>query len=315
MKQVKRYMSVFSDAEREEYKSAIHASVLATARAAVEGDAFDLGDAHTRDASSVLLRATEHTHTFTPDISTALHILWGNSDIQAAIRATRAFKNHGSFLYFIESLPRIAHPGYIPTDADILRCTHPPKPVTDVPFEVQVTYPPSSRVHELKMMLTSVHGERVGLPRKWIHHFSEVQAVIFLADLSSYDETILSEDSDEPVNKMREAIRQFEVICTSPYFRNATMALIMNKMDVFTQKLERSPLAAHFPEYSGDADPSAAAQYCIDCFTSSWASNPRANRRVWCTSAIDIDGMDVVLRGVGRFILEHHIRSTDSEWF
>ncbi|KAJ7077723.1 hypothetical protein C8R43DRAFT_910500, partial [Mycena crocata] len=117
--------------------------------------------------------------------------------------------------------------------------------------------------------------------RKWIHCFFEVKAIVFMVNLSRYDQMIFSDEMDEQVvsdahvitisghrpqvssidqNAIREAMREFKNICSHPTFSYSTIVrvvstmqsfqdpltihnyrLIMNKLDLFTAKLTNSP--------------------------------------------------------------------------
>jgi hypothetical protein len=70
--------------------------------------------------------------------------------------------------------------------------------------------------------------------KKWIHCFSEVTAVLFVAALSEYD-MVLYEDQD--TNRMQEALDLFEEICNSRYFKKTAMILFLNKRDLFFEKI------------------------------------------------------------------------------
>ena len=56
---------------------------------------------------------------------------------------------------------------------------------------------------------------------------------------------------DESVNRMQEALTLFDSICNSRWFVKTSIILFLNKIDLFAEKLPRSPLvslpfSAHF---------------------------------------------------------------------
>ena len=87
--------------------------------------------------------------------------------------------------------------------------------------------------------------------KKWIHCFDNVTAVIFVASLSSYDESLLEDDS---VIVMHETLSLFEEICNSRWFESTSFILFLNKRDLFEEKIAVKPLADCFPEYDGSSD-------------------------------------------------------------
>ncbi|KAJ6476007.1 G-protein alpha subunit-domain-containing protein [Mycena vitilis] len=205
----------------------------------------------------------------------------------------------------IPSCQHTALPTNIPADNDV----RPPRQaVTETPFVVQVTSPHSAHVYRLEAVLTCVHRE-IGLQRKWFKCFDEVEAIIFLADLSSYDETLPAVDGGKPVNCLRDAMSKFEATCTRYPSLPPTIILVLNKTDLFTSKLAASPFTTHFPEYRGPQTPAAVAEYCEGLFLS--LLPPQLDRRAWITSAIDDARMTGVLQEIGVFISDHSFRKSN----
>ncbi|VUC20399.1 unnamed protein product [Clonostachys rosea] len=87
-------------------------------------------------------------------------------------------------------------------------------------------------------------GER----RKWIHHVENHTGVLFIADISCYDELLFEDDSR---NFLDEQIVLFESILSSKWFSNAPLLLVLSNLALFESKLETSPLAKSFPDYEG----------------------------------------------------------------
>ena len=50
---------------------------------------------------------------------------------------------------------------------------------------------------------------------------------------------------------MREALYLFDSICNSKWFANTAVILLMNKIDLLSDKILVSPLEAYFAEYNG----------------------------------------------------------------
>lgn len=84
--------------------------------------------------------------------------------------------------------------------------------------------------------------------KKWIHCFENVTSVIFLAAISEYDQVLIE---DETVNRMQEALTLFDSICNSKWFTSTSMILFLNKVDLFKEKLTKSPLSDYFPDFTG----------------------------------------------------------------
>jgi guanine nucleotide-binding protein G(i) subunit alpha len=96
--------------------------------------------------------------------------------------------------------------------------------------------------------------------KKWIHCFEDVTSIIFCVALSEYDQVLLEESSQ---NRMMESLLLFDSVVNSRWFMRTSIILFLNKVDIFKQKLGRSPLGNYFPDYSGGDDANKAAKYLL----------------------------------------------------
>jgi hypothetical protein len=70
--------------------------------------------------------------------------------------------------------------------------------------------------------------------RKWIHHFDDVQAIIYVAAINEYDLSCFEEDTQ---NRLVEALNVFDDICNSTWFESKSIILFLNKRDLFERKI------------------------------------------------------------------------------
>ena len=66
--------------------------------------------------------------------------------------------------------------------------------------------------------------------KKWIHHFENVSAIIFVAGLSCYDEVLFE---DHSMNSMVDQLELFDEICNNKLFKEVPIILFLNKSDLF----------------------------------------------------------------------------------
>lgn len=115
--------------------------------------------------------------------------------------------------------------------------------------------------------------------KKWIHCFENVTSIIFCVALSEYDQVLLEESNqvrsaprvisvrsaDKVVlqNRMMESLVLFDSVVNSRWFMRTSIILFLNKVDLFKEKLGRSPLGNYFPDYSGGNDVNRAAKYLL----------------------------------------------------
>lgn len=62
---------------------------------------------------------------------------------------------------------------------------------------------------------------------------------------------------------MMESLVLFDSVVNSRWFMRTSIILFLNKVDLFRQKLGRSPLSNYFPDYSGGNDVNRAAKYLL----------------------------------------------------
>ena len=70
----------------------------------------------------------------------------------------------------------------------------------------------------------------------------DVRLVIFCVSLTDYDQ-ISYDDVEAPMNKMLLGKKLFESIVTHPTFEQMDFLLILNKFDLFDEKIEKIPLS------------------------------------------------------------------------
>lgn len=112
--------------------------------------------------------------------------------------------------------------------------------------------------------------------KKWIHCFENVTSIIFCVALSEYDQVLLEESNQVNLfiwmlkasltwsqNRMMESLVLFDSVVNSRWFMRTSIILFLNKVDLFKQKLGRSPLGNYFPDYSGGNDVNRAAKYLL----------------------------------------------------
>ena len=112
--------------------------------------------------------------------------------------------------------------------------------------------------------------------KKWIHCFENVTSIIFCVALSEYDQVLLEESNqvcfpfpslrtvaNDVQNRMMESLVLFDSVVNSRWFMRTSIILFLNKVDLFRQKLGRSPLSNYFPDYSGGNDINRASKYLL----------------------------------------------------
>ncbi|KIK60242.1 hypothetical protein GYMLUDRAFT_244671 [Collybiopsis luxurians FD-317 M1] len=192
------------------------------------------------------------------DIIDPIRSLWKDPAVQEFIHEFQAISLNQPSNYFLDSLDRISSFNYVPTYQDIALCGDimgdKAKTVIEVAF----------KIGELTYKFFHIGVQHLA-KKKWISSFENVTAVVFVVNMSEYDEVLYE---DQTMNRMQEALSLFDSICNSRWFSKTAIILMMNEGDLLQEKLRRSPLDYHFPDYTGGDNYDAACEYLLHRFVS-----------------------------------------------
>eukprot|EP01097_Dermamoeba_algensis_P002972 TRINITY_DN2187_c0_g1_i4.p1 TRINITY_DN2187_c0_g1~~TRINITY_DN2187_c0_g1_i4.p1 ORF type:complete len:201 (-),score=59.13 TRINITY_DN2187_c0_g1_i4:167-769(-) len=195
----------------------------------------------------------------------------------------------------LDNVDRIATPGYMPTQEDVIHTRVRTTGVIETTFEMG----------KKKVRLVDVGGQRAER-RKWMGCFEDVTAVIFCVALSEYD---LKLAEDGTTNRMQESLKIFDELCQK-WFKNTTIILFLNKKDLFEKKILVSPLKATFPEYTGADEFTPASDFIKDKFLKQdKQENPEGRIYPHLTCATDTNHVKVVFDAVKETLLKAALKS------
>ncbi|MES1910753.1 MAG: hypothetical protein MHM6MM_003287 [Cercozoa sp. M6MM] len=249
---VSLYGKGFSDAERRNLTKTVYMNTTAALRALVEKSdeladmSADLASCRISEENTEAKRwVLEEMVADSIDASSAAIMikLWRDPGVQYTYTQRHRFQLIDSAGYFMESLERISQPDFVPTFEDVLRVRVRTTGIVDSSFEIQ------GRTYNI----FDVGGQR-NERKKWIHCFEGVNAIIFVAALSAYNQLLFEDDT---TNRMQESLRLFDEVCNSHWFEKTSIILFLNKRDLFEAKLQASneefePISKYFPDFQGD---------------------------------------------------------------
>ncbi|XP_059214242.1 guanine nucleotide-binding protein G(q) subunit alpha-like [Centropristis striata] len=232
----------------------------------------------------------ERVTTLTKPYADAIKSLWSDPGIQECYNRKREYQLSDSTKYYLNDLERISESGYLPTQQDVLRVRVPTTGIIEYPFDLE----------NVVFRMVDVGGQR-SERRKWIHCFEEVTSIMFLVALSEYDQ-VLVESVNE--NRMEESMALFRTIITYKWFKDSSVILFLNKIDLLEEKIMHSHLVDYFPEYDGPPRNVKAGQdFILDMFVS---LNPNEKKIIYShfTCATDTDNIRFVFSAVKDHILQ-----------
>ncbi|CCD63657.1 Guanine nucleotide-binding protein alpha-2 subunit [Caenorhabditis elegans] len=197
--------------------------------------------------------------------------------------------------YFFENLPRISKEDYHPNATDTLLLRTKTTGIVEVGFEIK----------KVKFRVFDVGGQR-SERKKWIHCFEDVNAIIFIAALSEYNEVLFE---DETTNRMIESMRLFESICNSRWFHNTNIILFLNKKDLFEEKIKKENIHKAFPEYRGEQNYAETVAFIKTKFEA-LSNNPKKTFYVHETCATDTNQVQKILDSVISMIIQSNLHKS-----
>lgn len=200
---------------------------------------------------------------------------------------------------YLQDLTRIASPDYRPTQQDILMS------------RVRTTQISMEKYHidGIDFEMYDVGGQR-GERKKWFHCFNDVDAVIFVAALSEYDQTLAEARRN---NRMVEALELFKSVFAQRAFTDASIMLFLNKKDVFAEKIMYSDIAAQreFSDYPGPPkDFDLGVLYFIQKFKDCLMDDEINDSFIHVTCATDTNNMEFVLDSSRTIIMTDNLRKS-----
>ncbi|KAL2913287.1 guanine nucleotide-binding protein subunit alpha [Polyrhizophydium stewartii] len=290
--------SGYSQQEKEAFKEIIFSNTAQSMRVileAMQSMGIALGNPANESHKAVIMDLPNQIEAedLPGEVTAAVKCLWADEGVQACFARSREYQLNDSARYYFESVDRIGTPGYLPTEQDVLRSRVKTTGITETTFHVG----------ELTYRMFDVGGQR-SERKKWIHCFENVTAIVFLVAISEYDQVLVE---DETVNRMQEALTLFDSICNSRWFVQTSIILFLNKIDLFKDKLPRSPMAKYFPDFQGGDNYDAACEYMLNRFVS---LNQSEKKQVYThfTCATDTSQIKFVMAAVNDIIIQTNLR-------
>ncbi|KAL9647852.1 hypothetical protein ABK040_008126 [Willaertia magna] len=221
-----------------------------------------------------------------------IEMVWKDEGIQQAFQNREEFQLYDSAEYLFKNIQRICENDYIPSIDDILHTRVKTLGIIEMAFEL-------NSGQQLK--LVDVGGQR-NERKKWIHLFSDVDAIVFMVSLSEFDLTCYESNETWRVQETVEVLRD---ISNKPMFLNTPLIMILNKKDILQQKLKNKSFKQYFKEFKGDEkDDKEVIEFLKQYYLQFTTDHARDNLRVYPLSAIDQNETKNVFTEVADFVIK-----------
>ncbi|KIK39342.1 hypothetical protein CY34DRAFT_808411 [Suillus luteus UH-Slu-Lm8-n1] len=182
--------------------------------------------------------------------------LWTDPVIQALMKVEK-MRPEEMAGFFLDALDRVTSPRYIPTDDDVLRARLKTLGVSEHRFTMKTGPMGSPMSHDWRVF--DVGGQR-SLRAAWVPYFDDMNAIIFLAPISCFDQVL---QEDPSVNRLADSFLLWKAIVSNPLLKKTELILFLNKCDILRAKLASGiRLADYIVSYgSRPNDFESASQY------------------------------------------------------
>ncbi|KAH9932204.1 G-protein alpha subunit-domain-containing protein [Fomitopsis serialis] len=175
--------------------------------------------------------------------SSDLMSLWYDQTVRAILRK-RKVRLEESPGFFLNDLPRVTSLNYSPSDARLKTVG-----VSEYRFEME-----AGSESGTQWRIIDVGGSRSQV-QSWVPFFDDIDAIIFLAPISGFDQTLAE---DRSVNRLEDSVLLWKAVCGNKLLARVDLVLFLNKCDILASKLSSGVRLAKyvksFGERSNDAD-------------------------------------------------------------
>lgn len=107
---------------------------------------------------------------------------------------------------------------------------------------------------------------------------------------------------------MHESMKLFDSICNNKWFTETSIILFLNKKDLFTEKIAKSPLTICFPEYPGRNEYVQAGAYVQHKFEELNKQKDKKEIYTHFTCATDTTNVQFVFDAVTDVIVKNNLK-------
>ncbi|KAJ3746872.1 guanine nucleotide binding protein, alpha subunit [Lentinula detonsa] len=238
-----------------------------------------------------------------------MKILWMSGTVRNVLKKRKIeMENNAGF--FLNDIDRIASLSYLPSDDDVVRSRLRTVGVQEYRIFVDTTNTLNLNARPRReWVLYDVGGSRT-MRRAWIPYFQDVNAIIFLAPISCFDEVLLEDPS---VNRLNDSVALWKAIITSRLLQNTTMVCFLNKCDILKRKLRSGIQFRNFVREYGNQpnDITPIVKFIKDRFRNIAIKYSITQRTtyIYTTSVTDTKATAVTLKSVRDSIFRENLAS------
>ena len=178
----------YSEKERKEFTGIVYSNVITSMKSLM--DAFEKLEVDMPKDLEALKDTFEEQSDgdkLSPDMTDGLKAMWAHDATKAMFLRRNEFQLNDSTQYYFDDIERLCGAAYIPTEQDVLRSRVRTTGIVQSDFTIK----------SIQFSMFDVGGQR-NERRKWIHCFDNVQAVVFVASCSEFDQKLFEDETQVP---------------------------------------------------------------------------------------------------------------------
>ncbi|KAG8942591.1 hypothetical protein FRC04_003578 [Tulasnella sp. 424] len=231
--------------------------------------------------------------------------LWKDASVQSILRrkGVRLEELPG---FYLNDINRITSKHYSPSNQDVLNARLKTIGVVEHLFQLE-----SGGEKGVDWRIFDVGGHR-DQRQTWAPFFDDVNAIIFLAPISAFDQVLVE---DKKVNRIEDSLLLFRSICANKLLGKVNIVLFLNKIDILEKKLKAGVKVSRYVRSYGDRpnEVQQVANYFLTKFIAvhkEATPNPLRELYPHLTKVTDTEATAALISDVREMILRKHL--TDS---
>ncbi|KAJ2916329.1 hypothetical protein MD484_g4102, partial [Candolleomyces efflorescens] len=246
--------------------------------------------------------------------------LWTDPTIQALLKVYKV-RLEDKAGFFLDSLQRVTASNYVPTDDDILRARLKTLGVSEHRFRFKAAATTGRfmtweglvtwQVRTLQLHCDYANDSYFPQRAAWAPYFDNMDAIIFLAPISAFDEVLVEDTS---VNRLEDSVLLWKSTISNKLLERSQTVLFLNKIDLLRAKLEAGIEFGHYVVSYGDKpnDYDAVSTYLRKKFAGVHKQYSPSPRLLYChlTTMTDAKSTQNILANVKDIVLRQNLQQS-----
>ncbi|KAJ7484692.1 guanine nucleotide binding protein, alpha subunit [Mycena latifolia] len=238
------------------------------------------------------------------ELAEDMKALWYNDTVQALLeRQNLRLQEAAGF--FLDCLDEVTSIRYIPSDDHILRARLKTLGVSE--HRIKMTSGGMTGSISRDWRIYDVGGHR-SLRPAWAPYFTDMDAIIFLAPISAFDQVL----AEEPrVNRLADSVNLWTTIVSNKLLANTNIILFLNKIDIMKSKLESGIRLVDYVNSYGTRpnDLESASSYLRKKFAGIQRENSPSHRVFYChlTTVTDPKSTQYILANIKDMLMHQYL--------